>query len=66
MDDYAAESYVCKKAVAHGSWRCPHEETVESFYARPQSSHYDMDLVRSLSDRRLVGVVHVLRPAFLK
>jgi len=35
-------------------------------YARPQSNHYDMDLVRSLSDRRLLGGVHVLRPAFLK
>lgn len=41
-------------------------EQLRIVYARPQSNHCDMDLVRSLSNRRLLGVVHFLRPALPK
>ena len=39
-------------------------EQLRIVYAHAQSNHCDMDLVHNLSNRRLLGVVHVLRPAF--
>jgi hypothetical protein len=41
-------------------------EQLRIVYARPQSNHCDMDLVHSLSNRRLLGVVHFYVQRFLR